>query len=85
MTVPTVTSVKHSNSQIRGIQARGLSAPDEAAYKAALVTEYQRVIQESMHDQLHHPSFVQALQGELTALQTLTSAQLATLQGRGSP
>jgi hypothetical protein len=35
MTAPTVFAIHHHNAQVRGIQARGLSAPDEAAYKAA--------------------------------------------------
>lgn len=83
MTVPTVHSLHQHNRQIIGIQSRGLSAPDEAVYKATLVAAYQQVIADEQRSQLHHPSLVAALQSELVALQTLTTAQLATLQSRG--
>lgn len=82
MTVPALTCMHASNAQLRGIQARGLSAPDEIAYKANMTAELNRMIQDEIQSHTHHPSYVAMLQSELASLGSLTDAQLAALPSR---
>ena len=84
MSVPSIREISGDNYQLTRIARLNLCSEDEEAYKAALVSEYQRAIGDLVVSQ-NQPAMVPILRAELDALLTLSTEELAQLPERQPP